>query len=215
VAFGAEARESVRLVLTMVTDRRRLAAGVLAARVGALARAGLDAVQVREKDLSDRELRALVGEVRAALAGTTTRLIVNGRPDIALAAGADGVQLPEDGLPVGEVKRTFPGLTVGASCHSLEAARQAADQGADFVLLGPIFPPSAKEARALGVGVLRAVVEAVRVPVHAIGGVTPRRAAEVLAAGALGAAAIAAFLDGPADAIMSAFREAEGGPRRP
>jgi|SRR5438128_152905 len=197
----------------MVTDRRRLAPGALADRVGEMARAGLDAVQLREKDLSDRALRALAGEVRAALSGTSTRLLVNGRPDVALAAGADGVQLPENGLPVGEVKRAFPTLVVGASCHSMEAARRAAGEGADFVLLGPVFPPSAKEARALGVETLRAVVEAVSVPVHAIGGVTPRRAAEVMAAGGRGAAAIAAFLDGPADAIMGAFREADGGPR--
>ncbi len=197
----------------MVTDRRRLASGTLADRAAELARAGLDTVQVREKDLSDRALRTLVGEVRAALAGTAARVLVNGRPDIALAAGAFGVQLPESGLPVGEVKRGFPTLAVGASCHSLEAARRAAGEGADFVLLGPVFPPSAKEARALGVDALRAVVEAVSVPVHAIGGITPRRAAEVLAAGGRGVAAIAAFLEGPADAIMSAFREAEGGRR--
>src|SRR5262245_29487383 len=197
----------------MVTDRRRLVSGTLAARAAEMARAGLDAVQVREKDLSDRALGALVEEVRRALAGSSTRLLVNGRPDVAVAAGAHGVQLPEAGLPVREVKRAFPGLAVGAACHSVEAVRRAADEGADFVLLGPVFPPSGKPARALGLDALRAAVAAVRVPVHAIGGMTPRRAAQVLAAGARGAAAIAAFLDGPADAIMSAFREAEGGPR--
>jgi thiamine-phosphate pyrophosphorylase len=213
VAFGADGRPAVRFVLTMVTDRRRLPSGALAARAGEMARAGVDAVQVREKDLSDRALRELAGEVRASLAGTPTRLLVNGRPDVALAAGADGVQLPEEGLPVRDVKRAFPTLAVGASCHSVEAARRAAGEGADFVLLGPIFPPSGKEARALGLEAVRAAVAAVAVPVHAIGGLTPRRAAEVLAAGARGAAGIAAFLEGSADAIMSAFREADRGPR--
>jgi thiamine-phosphate pyrophosphorylase len=195
----------------MVTDRLRLASGTLAERAREMARAGLDVVQVREKDLTDRALAALVREVRAAIAGTSARLLVNSRPDVAFACGADGVHLPEAGLPVGEVKRAFPTLVVGASCHSIDAARRAEDAGADFVLLGPIFPPSGKPAQVLGLPALRAAVSALRVPVHAIGGMTPRRAAEVAAAGGRGVAGIAAFLDGPADAIMSAFREAESG----
>jgi thiamine-phosphate pyrophosphorylase len=196
----------------MVTDGRSGAPGdALVARVAAAARAGVDLVQVREKALSDRALLAVVSAVRAALAATPTRVLVNGRADVALAAGAHGVQLPEEGLPVAEVKRAFPSLTVGASCHSVDAVRRAAGEGADFVLLGPVFATPGKEGRALGLAVLAAAPAAPAVPVHAIGGVTPARVTALRAAGARGGAAIRPFLEGPADAIIRAFRDAEGG----
>jgi thiamine-phosphate pyrophosphorylase len=201
----------------MVTDGRGRAASIeaLVERAAAAARAGVDVVQVREKTLSDRALLAVVSAVRAALRPLPTRLLVNGRPDIALAAGADGVQVPEDGLPVADVKRAFPSLTLGASCHSVDAVRRAAGEGADFVLLGPVFATPGKEERALGLDVLAAAAAAVVVPVHAIGGVTPARVAALRGAGARGGAAIRPFLEGPADAIVRAFREGEAGPARP
>ena len=201
-------------LLTMVTDGGRSAApgSALVERVAAAARAGVDLVQVREKALSDRALLALVSAVRAAVASTSTRVLVNGRPDVALAAGAHGVQIPEEGLPVAEVKRAFPSLTVGASCHSVDAVRRAAGEGADFVLLGPVFATPGKGERTLGLDVLRAAAAAVAVPVHAIGGVTPAHVPALRAAGARGGAAIRPFLEGPPDAIIRAFRDAEGGP---
>jgi thiamine-phosphate diphosphorylase len=201
----------------MVTDGRGRAASIeaLVERAAAAARAGVDVVQVREKTLSDRALLAVVSAVRAALRPLPTRLLVNGRPDIALAAGADGVQVPEDGLPVADVKRAFPSLTLGASCHSVDAVRRAAGEGADFVLLGPVFATPGKEERALGLDVLDAAASAVVVPVHAIGGVTPARVAALRGAGARGGAAIRPFLEGPADAIVRAFRDGEAGPARP
>lgn len=208
---AAERSTAHRFVLTMVTDRRRLGAAALVDRAAEAARAGVDVIQVREKDLGDRALRALVAEVRAAVAGTATRVLVNGRADVALAAGADGLQLPEDGLPVAEVKRAFPSLAVGASCHSVDAARRAAGDGADFVLLGPVFATPGKEGWTLGLDVLAAAASAVHVPVHAIGGITPARVPALRAAGARGAAAIRPFLEGPPDAIIRAFRDAEGG----
>jgi thiamine-phosphate diphosphorylase len=210
VPSGPEPSPAGPFVLTMVTDRRRLGAA-LAERAAEAARAGLDCIQVREKDLGDRALRDLVAAVRAAVAGTATRVFVNGRPDVALATGADGVQLPEDGLPVADVKRAFPSLTVGSSCHSVEAARRAAGDGADFVLLGPVLATPGKEDRALGFAVLAAAAAAVGIPVHAIGGVTPDQVPALRAAGARGGAAIRPFLEGPPRAIVRAFRDAEGG----
>jgi len=217
VPSAAEPARAGGFVLTMVTDGRGGAASIesLVERVAAAARAGVDMVQVREKTLSDRALLAVVSAVRAALRPLATRLLVNGRPDIALAAGADGVQLPEDGLPVADVKRAFPSLTVGASCHSVDAVRRAAGEGADFVLLGPVFATPGKEERVLGLDVLAAAASAVAVPVHAIGGVTPARVPALRAAGARGGAAIRPFLEGPADEIVRAFRDGEAGPARP
>src|SRR5262245_17284112 len=126
--------------LMLVSERRRLGGRTLPELARDAARAGVERVQVREKDLPDAALLELVAAVVASVLGTATRVLVNGRPDVAEAAGAAGVQLPEAGLPVAEVKRVFPGLEVGASRHSVAGALQAAAEGADFVLLGPIFP---------------------------------------------------------------------------
>src|SRR5688572_27424847 len=114
------------LALTLVTDRRLLPAGRdLASLAAEAAAAGVDRVQVREKDLPDRMLGVLVAAVAAALAGSATQLVVNGRPDLAELHGAASVQLPEDGLAIAGVRRAFPGLTIGASCHSVDAALRA------------------------------------------------------------------------------------------
>jgi thiamine-phosphate pyrophosphorylase len=193
-------------LVTMVTDRRRLGGTAAVERAGMAARAGLDWIQVREKDLGDRPLRALAAAFVAAATGTTARVLVNGRPDIAMAAGAAGVQLPEEGLPLRDVRRAFPALTIGASCHSVEAVRRAAGEGADFVVLGPIFATPGKEERTLGLSVLAEAAAAVAVAVHAIGGVTPDRVPALRAAGARGGAAIRPFLEAPPDEVMRAFR---------
>jgi thiamine-phosphate diphosphorylase len=135
---------------------------------------------------------------------------VIGRADVALAAGAAGVQLPEDGVPVARVKRAWPGLVVGASRHSVDGARRAEAEGADFVLLGPIFATPGKEGRALGLGPLAEAARALRIPVHAVGGVGAGNARQVVEAGARGLAAIRAFLEGPAADAVRALRGAAG-----
>jgi thiamine-phosphate pyrophosphorylase len=194
------------LTLTLITDRRRLEGRDLADLVREAAGAGVDRVQVREKDLEGRRLRALVGEVLAATAGSATRVLVNGRPDVAAAAGAHGVQLPEDGLPVDQVKRAFPDLVLGASRHTVEGARRAEAEGADFVLLGPIFATPGKESRAIGLAPLREATRAMGIPVHAVGGIGPGNARQVVEAGARGLAAIRAFLDAPPAQVVRALR---------
>jgi thiamine-phosphate pyrophosphorylase len=194
------------LTLTLITDRRRLEGRDLADLVREAAGAGVDRVQVREKDLEGRRLRALVGEVLAATAGSATRVLVNGRPDVAAAAGAHGVQLPEEGLPVDQVKRAFPDLVLGASRHTVEGARRAEAEGADFVLLGPIFATPGKESRAIGLAPLREATRAMSIPVHAVGGIGPDNARQVVEAGARGLAAIRAFLDAPPAHVVRALR---------
>ena len=196
------------VVLALVTDRRLLLPERHLADFAAIAaRAGVDLIQVREKGLEDRALLEAGASVVQVVAGTGARVLVNGRPDVALAAGAHGVQLPENGLPVGEVKRAFPGLVVGASRHSIEGACRAEAEGADFVLLGPVFPTPGKEERALGLSVLEDAARSVTVPVYAIGGIEPANARQAVDAGARGLAAIRAFLESPAAAVH-AFREA-------
>lgn len=181
-------------LVTVVTDRKRAALG-LPDLCRAAARAGADFIQVREKDLEGRALFGLVSAVMASVAGTAARVLVNGRVDVAVAAGAFGVQLPEDGLPVADVKRAFPALVVGASRHDAEGVRRAAQEGADFVLLGPVLATPGKEARALGLEAFAAVARTAGVPLHAIGGIDAGSAAAAARAGAGGVAAIRPFLE--------------------
>ncbi len=174
------------------------------AREAALA--GVDLIQVREKDLGGGALLALASEVVAAVEGTASRIFVNGRPDIARLAGAHGVHLPEEGLPPEAVKAAFPELLMGVSCHSLAGVLRAAKAGADYVVLGPVFQTPGKEERALGLTVLREAVRSSRVPVLAIGGIDASSAASVWAAGAAGICAIRAFLEGPLAEVARALR---------
>jgi thiamine-phosphate pyrophosphorylase len=195
------------VTITLITDRRRLAGRELTALVRQAAAAGVDRVQVREKDLGGSALRALVAEV-VATAGAAM-VLVNSRPDVAVAGGAQGVQLPEDGLPVRDVKRAFPDLVVGASRHSVEGARRAEAEGADFVLLGPVFDTPGKEGRVLGLGPLSEAARSLGIPVHAVGGIDAGNARRVVEAGAHGLAAIRPFLHAPAAQVVRALRGAE------
>jgi thiamine-phosphate diphosphorylase len=190
----------------LVSDRRRLPVGAFPDLAREAALAGVDQLQVREKDLASASLLALVAAVVAATRGTAARVLVSSRPDVAEAAGAAGVQLPEQGLPVAEVKRSFPALTLGASRHSLEGALRAEAEGADFVLLGPIFATPGKEMRSLGLPLLREAAARLRIPVLAIGGIDRKTAPQALQAGAAGLAAIRAFVDEPMAAAVAALR---------
>ena len=199
--------EEGRTRVMLVSDRRRAARALPEiAREAALS--GLDDLQIREKDLSGRALAALVRVVMAAVRGTAVRVLVNGRPDIALVCGAHGVQLPEEGLPVAAVKRAFPALAVGASRHSLDGAKQAESEGADFVLLGPVFTTPGKESRALGTDVFAAAARAVGIPVYGIGGIDAENAATLARAGAAGLALVRPFLSGAPEMALARIRAA-------
>lgn len=184
------------MTVCLVTDRRRFdrpVQGLRAVLRGAVA-AGVDLVQIRERDLDAAALAALVAEALAIARGTPTRIVVNDRLDVALACRADGVHLREDSIGVADARRIAPGgFLVGRSVHDVDGARAAA--GADYLIAGTVFPTASKPdaARWLGVEGLRAIVRAVRVPVLAIGGMTTGRAAEVAATGAAGIAAIGLF----------------------
>lgn len=139
--------------------------------------------------------RALEGEALALVATTRLPVLVGSRADVALAAGAAGVNLPEMDIPVLEARRLLgPGALVGRSVHSLGAALTAAVQGADLILYGPIFEtPSHPGTPGLGLKALERMVAAVPIPVVAIGGIDAAREAECLATGAAGIAAVRMF----------------------
>lgn len=193
--------------LTLVTNRALLPAGRDVAALAAEAvAAGVDVVQVREKDLPDRALGRLLAQLAAVVAGSATRLVVNGRADLAELSGASGVQLPEEGAPTAGVRRAFPDLAIGASCHSVDAALRAADAGADWIVLGPVFTTPGKEQRALGLSVLAEAAGRLSIPVHAVGGMRPENARQAADAGARGILAIRAFVEQPVAAAVAAFR---------
>ena len=164
--------------------------------------AGVDWIQIREKDLEGRALAELVRFAVAEAGATGARVLVNERLDIAIAAGAGGVHLGEDAMPIETVigwqKSAGPGdFLVGVSCHSLASARAAASGGADYVIFGPVFATPSKAAFGAPQGIerLREVSAAVEIPVIAIGGVNAENARECVAAGAAGIAAIRLFQD--------------------
>ena len=192
-----------RPLLCYITDRRGVEGENLLPVIDRGIAAGMDLIQIREKDMATRELLKLVEDARmvSLLAEaishprTRARILVNDRLDVALAAEADGVHLPVNGLPVAEVRRTYPSLLIGASCHNLEELQRAETGGADFAVFGPVFKPLSKESTStpLGVEKLAKATRAVKIPVLALGGVTVDNAADCLRAGAAGLAAITLF----------------------
>jgi thiamine-phosphate pyrophosphorylase len=197
----------------------------LVEKIAAVARAGVNWVQIREKDLSARQLSALTQEALRCMPraaddrASATRILVNDRVDIALTEGAAGVHLGERSLPVDEVRRfvqsriSVKDFLVGVSCHSLESAEAAAAGGADYVFFGPVFatPSKAGFGAPHGVGRLTKICRSVPIPVLAIGGMTLENAASCLTAGAAGIAAIRLFQDAPdpAEAVEALRRIAQ------
>ena len=193
------------LRLSLVTDRTQTCGRDLAAVVVECLAAGLPAVQVREKDLSAAELAVLCRRLREPTRARGALLIVNDRADVALAVGADAVQRTHASLSVADLRAVADGrLRIGASVHSLEDALSAEAEGADWIVFGPVYDTASKRQYGApqGLAKLQRVTSAVRIPVVAIGGITPERVAEVRAAGARGVAAISAILsaDSPATA---------------
>jgi thiamine-phosphate pyrophosphorylase len=175
---------------------------LLLEKVRAAAAADVGWIQIREKQLSGRELANLAQEA-LRVAPAPCRILVNDRLDVACAAQAAGVHLTEQSISVADARkfvreRGLPAsFLVGASTHSLDSARDAADSGADYVIFGPVFATPSKVGYGAPQGIerLAAVCRSVSLPVLAIGGITAENAGECRAAGAAGIAAIRLFQD--------------------
>jgi thiamine-phosphate pyrophosphorylase len=196
--------DELRLVL--VTDRRQTRGRDLVEVVAACVTAGLPSVQIREKDLSAHDLAEICRRILARIPPGRCLLAVNDRVDVALAVGAGAVQRTSSSLVVRDIKAIVKNdVFVGASVHTLEESIETEGAGADWLTFGPIYDTPSKRAYGppQGLASLERVARAVRIPVVAIGGITPGRVREVRAAGAHGVAAISAILaaDDPADAV--------------
>lgn len=158
---------------------------------------GLKALQLREKDLETRELLKLAFRLREMTSRYGARLFVNDRVDVALAAGADGVHLGENGMPAFAARKVAgKRMLIGVSTHGVRRAMEAEKEGADFVTLGPVFetPSKVRYGKPLGLDVLRKAADVLSVPIFAIGGISGERVEEVMRAGSRGVALISAVL---------------------
>jgi thiamine-phosphate pyrophosphorylase len=193
---------AVAPALYLVTDRHATRGRDLVAVVAEAAEAGAPAVQVREKDLARGELLGLCRRLRDVTRAAGARLFVNGDVEIAREVGADGVHRPHSMIILPE---DAEGLQVAGSTHSLIEAHQAQDDGLDFIVFGPVYDTPSKRhyGPAQGLEALRQVVDAVSIPVLAIGGITPERVGEVRAAGAAGVAVISAVLTAESPALAT------------
>jgi thiamine-phosphate pyrophosphorylase len=221
------------MLLYYITDRKGLAGtdaqqrSRLLVRIGEAARAGVDYIQLREKDLAARDLERLACDAVQVVRdhSATAKLLINGRADVALAAGADGVHLPAGELDVPEVRALWMQArerapVIAVSAHTIEEVRTAADQGANFAVLAPIFEKAHTDVRPIGIDALRAAGgstppgKAESAPKHrfavlALGGVTLANAEACLAAGAAGLAGIRLFQTGDVAETVRRLRELE------
>ncbi len=184
---------ALSLPCLMLVSDRSLCLDLVGA-VEAAVQGGVDAVQLREKDLASQDLLPLARRLREVTRGQAA-LLVNGPLAVALAVEADGVHLPED-LPT--VERPREGFLVGRSVHSLAAARRAEAEGVDYLIAGPVYETRTHPGREpAGLALIEEITRSVRTPTLAIGGVTAGRVEEVVRAGAAGIAVISAVLRQP------------------
>jgi thiamine-phosphate pyrophosphorylase len=177
-----------------ITDRGPLGStSALLANIADQLAAGIEMIQLRERDLSARELLALAEAVLRLPNPNGTKVLINDRADVALACGAAGVHLRGNSVAPWRIRAIAPErFLIGVSCHSVDDVRRAEDEGASFAVLAPIFETPGKGAP-LGTGPLAEAVRAVGIPVLALGGITKERAQQCMDAGAAGIAGISIF----------------------
>lgn len=183
--------------LYVITDRELCAPRTLYDTIHDLLDAGVSAIQLREKDLSDAEYIKLAEPLRTLCHAYSAQLFINSRIAIAMEIGADGLHLPGDSASVEKVvEKTNDGFIIGSSVHTLTEAKQREAEGADFITYSPIYPTLSKPGYGPAVGLeeLQKVTGTINIPVFALGGITSERVSECLDAGAYGVAVMSGVM---------------------
>jgi len=189
--------KSVGFNLYLITDRNQTGSMRLLDVVEDALKGGVKGVQLREKDLSSRELYELAYDMRKLTAGYGAKLIINDRLDIAIAVEADGVHLGLNSMPIHRVRRLLGSkMLIGLSCHNQVNAIMAQENGADFITFGPVYytPSKANYGMPVGVERLEVVANLLEIPVFALGGIKKDNIHEVTSAGAAGIALVSAII---------------------
>lgn len=197
--------------LYAITDRHQCAPTSLTEVVSELLDAGVTAIQLREKDLSDTELIHLAQPIVDLCRNYEAKLFINTNARVAHDVGATGIHLPANAESVDSVRAQTDGIFyVGCSVHSFDAAEKREAEGADFLTYSPIYPTASKPGYGPAVGVksLAEIAALIKLPVFALGGITPERATECLAAGAFGVAVMSGVMS-PRNAGKQAKRYLE------
>lgn len=183
--------------LYLITGRNETLGRNLELVVEEALKGGVRAIQLREKELTAKELYEKAYELRRLTARYDAKLFVNDRVDVALAVDADGVHIGADSLPIYKVRRLLgERKLIGVSCHNQAQAITAQEMGADFITFGPVFftPSKAPYGDPVGLKLLETVTETLQIPVFALGGVKPGNCAEVVARGVHGVALISGIM---------------------
>lgn len=183
--------------LYLITDRNQAGGVRLIDIVEDALKGGVRGVQLREKDLSSRELYELAYDLRKLTGRYDAKLIINDRVDIALAVDADGVHLGSNSMPIHRVRKLLGSTKlIGLSCHNQVNAIMAQENGADFITFGPVFytPSKANYGKPVGIEILDKVSHLLEIPVFALGGIKRENIHEIIAAGASGIALVSAII---------------------
>ena len=181
----------------LITDRKQTCGKPLEEVINSSLAGGIKAVQLREKDLDDRELFMLAKRLRTLTQRSGATFIVNDRLDLALAVDADGLHLGQESISPKDARKHFgENKLIGVSAHSLDEAVRAEDDGADFITIGPVYdtPSKRRYGKPIGLNELERVTGKQKIPAFAIGGIRKDKIREVLAAGAHGISLISSIL---------------------
>lgn len=176
-----------------ITDRRKFKKPFLD-QIRSVFDKGIRTIQIREKDMPDDELFKLTEMVLELSKGYDVKIFINSRVDIPLLLNLHGVHLPERSIPIPMIKHKFPDLIVGKSCHTVEGALKAQREGADYIFFSPIFKVEGK-GEPVGVAGLKKVLEVVKIPVYALGGINSENLDKVISTGVYGIAGTRLFLE--------------------
>ncbi len=183
--------------LILITDRSLTHGRPLTEVIRQACQGGIQAIQLREKDLPPRALLQLASEIRSITREYGTKLLINDRLDLCLAIDADGVHLPATGFPIHAAREILGvGRWIGVSCHSPEEVQRAEKEGADFAVFGPVYDTPSKRpyGAPLGLETFREVKQETSIPLFAIGGIDADRLEAVFSVEADGVAMISGIV---------------------